>query len=165
MADNETVLMAHGSGGTMMRDIIEQLFFEAYAGDTLKTGDDAAVLPIPADRLAFSTDTFVVTPHFFPGGDIGHLAVCGTVNDVATSGAIPRYLSCAFVLEEGYPLDKLRRICASFLRSRSEKIDCSVSRICSTARFILTFILSELPPKRKRRIAPVLRRTSSGVTK
>lgn len=120
MADNETVLMAHGSGGTMMRDIIEQLFFEAYAGDTLKTGDDAAVLPIPADRLAFSTDTFVVTPHFFPGGDIGHLAVCGTVNDVATSGAIPRYLSCAFVLEEGYPLDKLRRICASMAATAKE---------------------------------------------
>ncbi len=120
MNDNDTVLMAHGSGGTMMRDIIEQLFFEAYAGDTLKTGDDAAVLDIPADKLAFSTDTFVVTPHFFPGGDIGHLAVCGTVNDVATSGAIPRYLSCAFVLEEGYPLDKLRRICASMAACAKE---------------------------------------------
>lgn len=120
MSADETVLMAHGSGGTMMRDIIEQLFFEAYAGDTLKTGDDAAVLPIPADKLAFSTDTFVVTPHFFPGGDIGHLAVCGTVNDVATSGAIPRYLSCAFVLEEGYPLDNLRRICASMAATAKE---------------------------------------------
>lgn len=113
MQNNETVLMAHGSGGTMMRDIIEQLFFEAYANDTLRRGDDAAVLPIAADRIAFSTDTFVVTPHFFPGGDIGHLAVCGTVNDVATSGAIPRYLSCSFVLEEGYPLSDLKRICAS----------------------------------------------------
>lgn len=120
MSADETVLMAHGSGGTMMRDIIEQLFFEAYAGDTLKTGDDAAVLPIPADKLAFSTDTFVVTPHFFPGGDIGHLAVCGTVNDVATSGAVPRYLSCAFVLEEGYPLDNLRRICASMAATAKE---------------------------------------------
>lgn len=120
MSADETVLMAHGSGGTMMRDIIEQLFFEAYAGDTLKTGDDAAVLPIAADKLAFSTDTFVVTPHFFPGGDIGHLAVCGTVNDVATSGAIPRYLSCAFVLEEGYPLDNLRRICASMAATAKE---------------------------------------------
>lgn len=120
MSADETVLMAHGSGGTMMRDIIEQLFFEAYAGDTLKTGDDAAVLPIPAGKLAFSTDTFVVTPHFFPGGDIGHLAVCGTVNDVATSGAVPRYLSCAFVLEEGYPLDNLRRICASMAATAKE---------------------------------------------
>ena len=120
MATTDTVLMAHGSGGTMMRDIIEQLFFEAYAGETLKAGDDAAVLPIPAERLAFSTDTFVVTPHFFPGGDIGHLAVCGTVNDVATSGAIPRYLSCGFVLEEGYPLENLRRICASMAATAKE---------------------------------------------
>ena len=89
MQKTDTVLMAHGSGGTMMRDIIEQLFFEAYAGDTLRRGDDAATLDIAGGRVAFSTDTFVVTPHFFPGGDIGHLAVCGTVNDVATSGATP----------------------------------------------------------------------------
>lgn len=120
MQSSDTVLMAHGSGGTMMRDIIEQLFFEAYAGDTLKRADDAAAIDISADRIAFSTDSFVVTPHFFPGGDIGHLAVCGTVNDVATSGAIPRYLSCGFVLEEGYPLEDLRRICASMAKTAKE---------------------------------------------
>ena len=120
MNQSETVLMAHGSGGTMMRDIIEDLFFQAYAGDTLKGGDDAATLDIAADRIAFSTDTFVVTPHFFPGGDIGHLAICGTVNDVATSGAIPKYLSCGFVLEEGYPLEKLKRICASMATTAKE---------------------------------------------
>ena len=120
MQKTDTVLMAHGSGGTMMRDIIEQLFFEAYASDTLRRGDDAAVLDVPAGRIAFSTDTFVVTPHFFPGGDIGHLAVCGTVNDVATSGATPRYLSCGFVLEEGYPLDDLRRVCASMAATAKE---------------------------------------------
>ena len=120
MQAGDTVLMAHGSGGTMMRDIIEQLFFEAYAGDTLRRSDDAAVLPVSSARMAFSTDTFVVTPHFFPGGDIGHLAVCGTVNDVATSGAIPRYLSCGFVLEEGYPLEDLRRICASMAATAQE---------------------------------------------
>jgi len=120
MQKTDTVLMAHGSGGTMMRDIIEQLFFEAYAGDTLRRGDDAAVLDVPAGRIAFSTDTFVVTPHFFPGGDIGHLAVCGTVNDVATSGATPRYLSCGFVLEEGYPLDDLRCVCASMAATAKE---------------------------------------------
>ncbi len=120
MQKTDTVLMAHGSGGTMMRDIIEQLFFEAYAGDTLRRGDDAATLDIAGGRVAFSTDTFVVTPHFFPGGDIGHLAVCGTVNDVATSGATPRYLSCGFVLEEGYPLDDLRRVCASMAATAKE---------------------------------------------
>ena len=120
MQQTDTVLMAHGSGGTMMRDIIEQLFFEAYAGDVLRRADDAAVLGVPTGRIAFSTDTFVVTPHFFPGGDIGHLAVCGTVNDVATSGAVPKYLSCGFVLEEGYPLADLRRICASMAATARE---------------------------------------------
>ena len=101
-----TVMLGHGSGGTMMKRIIDDVFFAAYAGDELLRGDDAAVLPAPApgERLAFSTDSFVVTPHFFPGGDIGRLAVCGTVNDVATSGAVPRYLSCGFVLEEGFPI-------------------------------------------------------------
>ena len=110
-----TVMLGHGSGGTMMKRIIDEVFFAAYAGEELLRGDDAAVLPAPAqgERLAFSTDSFVVTPHFFPGGDIGRLAVCGTVNDVATSGATPRYLSCGFVLEEGFPIEDLKRICAS----------------------------------------------------
>ena len=108
MQKTDTVLMAHGSGGTMMRDIIEQLFFEAYAGDTLRRGDDAAVLDVPAGRIAFSTDTFVVTPHFFPGGDIGHLAVCGTVNDVATSGATPRYLRARGGLSARRPAMRVR---------------------------------------------------------
>ena len=109
-----TVMLGHGSGGTMMKRIIDEVFFAAYAGEELLRGDDAAVLPAPAqgERLAFSTDSFVVTPHFFPGGDIGRLAVCGTVNDVATSGATPRYLSCGFVLEEGFPIEDLKRICA-----------------------------------------------------
>lgn len=110
-----TVMLGHGSGGTMMKRIIDEVFFAAYAGEDLLRGDDAAVLPMldPGARLAFSTDSFVVTPHFFPGGDIGRLAVCGTVNDVATSGARPLYLSCGFVLEEGFPIDDLKRICAS----------------------------------------------------
>ena len=112
---DETVMLGHGSGGTMMKRIIDEVFFAAYAGDELLRGDDAAVLPAPGagERLAFSTDSFVVTPHFFPGGDIGRLAVCGTVNDVATSGAKPLYLSCGFILEEGFPVEDLKRICAS----------------------------------------------------
>lgn len=119
---DEQVLLGHGSGGTMMKRIIEDVFFEAYAGDELRRGDDAAVLPpLPANaRLAFSTDSFVVSPHFFPGGDIGRLAVCGTVNDVATSGAVPLYLSCGFVLEEGYPIADLRRICQSIAQAAAE---------------------------------------------
>ena len=117
-----TVMLGHGSGGTMMKRIIDEVFFAAYAGDELLRGDDAAVLPAlgEGERLAFSTDSFVVTPHFFPGGDIGRLAVCGTVNDVATSGAVPQYLSCGFVLEEGFPMEGLRRICASMAACAKE---------------------------------------------
>ena len=137
------ILLGHGSGGTMMKRIIDEVFFEAYAGEELRQGDDAAVLALPgyslldtssaasgdtehscahalSGRLAFSTDSFVVTPHFFPGGDIGRLAVCGTVNDVATSGARPLYLSCGFILEEGYPIDDLRRICTSMAEAAAE---------------------------------------------
>ena len=119
---DDKVLLGHGSGGTMMKRIIEEVFFDAYAGDELRRGDDAAVLPAPepGERLAFSTDSFVVSPHFFPGGDIGRLAICGTVNDIATSGARPLYLSCGFILEEGYPMDDLRRICASMAEAARE---------------------------------------------
>ena len=119
---DETVLLGHGSGGTMMKRIIDEVFFEAYAGDELLKGDDAATLPAPApgERIAYSTDSFVVTPQFFPGGDIGRLAVCGTVNDVATSGAVPKYLSCGFILEEGFPIADLKRICASMAEMAKE---------------------------------------------
>ena len=118
----DKVLLGHGSGGTMMKRIIDEVFFEAYAGEELRRGDDASVLPAleQGERLAFSTDSFVVSPHFFPGGDIGRLAVCGTVNDIATSGARPLYLSCGFIVEEGYPIDDLRRICASMAEAASE---------------------------------------------
>ena len=119
---DETVLLGHGSGGSMMRRIIDQVFMEAYGSDELAQGNDAANLPLPAsgERLAYSTDSFVVTPCFFPGGDIGHLAVCGTVNDVATAGARPVYLSSAFILEEGFPVADLKRICASMAQTARE---------------------------------------------
>ena len=122
MLHNDTVMLGHGSGGSMMKRIIDEVFLAAYGSEELRQGDDAAVLPAPAagERLAFSTDSFVVTPHFFPGGDIGRLAICGTVTDVATSGARPLYLSCSFVLEEGFPLDDLRRICASMAECAAE---------------------------------------------
>lgn len=119
---DETVLLGHGSGGTMMKRIIDGVFFEAYADEELLEGNDAASLPAPAagERIAYSTDSFVVTPHFFPGGDIGKLAVCGTVNDVATSGAVPKYLSCGFILEEGFPVADLKRICKSMAEMAKE---------------------------------------------
>lgn len=105
-----------------MKRIIDEVFFEAYADEELLEGNDAASLPAPAvgERIAYSTDSFVVTPHFFPGGDIGRLAVCGTVNDVATSGAAPKYLSCGFILEEGFPVADLKRICKSMAEMAKE---------------------------------------------
>lgn len=119
---DEAVMLGHGSGGSMMKRIIDEVFFKAYGDEILLKGDDAAVLPAPAhnERIAFSTDSFVVSPHFFPGGDIGKLAICGTVNDVATSGARVKYLSCGFVLEEGYPMDNVKRICETMAKTAAE---------------------------------------------
>jgi hydrogenase expression/formation protein HypE len=117
MTKSEKILLAHGSGGTMMRDLIEEVFVEQFGDVQL---EDAATLEVPAGRLAFSTDSFVVHPLFFPGGDIGHLAVCGTVNDVATAGATPLWLSVGFVLEEGFALDDLRAILVSMAQCARE---------------------------------------------
>jgi hydrogenase expression/formation protein HypE len=110
---SDRILLAHGSGGTMMRELIEDIIVPDFDDDALKRLDDAASLPFPGSRVAFSTDTYVVHPIFFPGGDIGRLAVCGTVNDVATSGATPLYLSVGFVLEEGFPVADLERVLLS----------------------------------------------------
>ena len=110
---SDRILLAHGSGGTMMRELIEDVFIAEFDDEVLGRLDDAAALDFPGTRVALSTDTYVVSPVFFPGGDIGRLAVCGTVNDVATSGAKPLYLSVGFVLEEGFPVADLERILVS----------------------------------------------------
>lgn len=108
-----TIQMAHGSGGTVMHRLLESLFLPAFSNPTLATQHDSAALTIRNTRLAFTTDSFVVRPLFFPGGDIGTLAINGTVNDLAMSGARPLYLSAGFILEEGLPLDILERVVAS----------------------------------------------------
>ncbi len=118
---DDTVLLGHGSGGQMMKRLIDELFLDAFGSPELLAGNDAGVCELPATgRIAVSTDSFVVTPQFFPGGDIGRLAVCGTVNDVATAGARVRYLSCGFILEEGYPVDDLARIVRSMAETARE---------------------------------------------
>ena len=120
-ATDSTVLLGHGSGGQMMKRIIDEVFLDAFGSPELLAGNDAGVAALPASgRIAMSTDSFVVTPQFFPGGNIGRLAVCGTVNDVATSGANVRYLSCGFILEEGYPMDKLRQIVQAMAETAHE---------------------------------------------
>jgi hydrogenase expression/formation protein HypE len=111
--DGRRILLAHGGGGRLTRDLIEQVFLPAFRNDALAALHDAAVLEQPAGRLAFTTDSFVVRPLFFPGGDVGKLAVTGTVNDLAMSGARPLYLSLGFILEEGLAVDDLVRVVAS----------------------------------------------------
>jgi hydrogenase expression/formation protein HypE len=113
MSKNGTVLLAHGGGGTLMADLIQSVFRSRFCDPILNAADDAAVLEGLNERLAFTTDAFVVTPIFFPGGDIGKLAVCGTVNDLAAQGARPLFLSAAFVLEEGLPLEELEKVADS----------------------------------------------------
>ncbi len=115
--DHDTVQLAHGGGGRMMRALIEELLLPAFRDRSPPGGlalpHDSAVVEMAGARVAFTTDSFVVNPLFFPGGDIGKLAVYGTVNDLAMAGAQPVCLSCALILEEGLPLDVLRRVVES----------------------------------------------------
>ncbi len=118
----DRVTMSHGGGGKAMRDLIEDVFIVAFRPDAM---EDQARLTDPAflapgARLAFTTDSFVVTPIEFPGGDIGRIAVCGTVNDLAVGGARPLWLSAAFIIEEGFEIARLRRIVASMVHAAAE---------------------------------------------
>ncbi|GBD93848.1 hydrogenase expression/formation protein HypE [bacterium BMS3Abin05] len=113
IGQHETIQLGHGSGGKMMSDLIDKLFLWAFDNPLLRQMDDAAVLDLNGVRLALSTDSFVVDPIFFPGGNIGELAVNGTVNDISMSGARPLFLSVGMILEEGFSLDELRRIAES----------------------------------------------------
>src|SRR5499427_7125103 len=109
----DRILLGHGSGGKMTAELLARCFLPAFRNRYLDRLDDGAVLDVGGARLAFTTDSYVVTPLFFPGGDIGELAVNGTVNDLAAAGARPLYLSAAFILEEGFALSALERIAAS----------------------------------------------------
>jgi hydrogenase expression/formation protein HypE len=110
---NGRVDLSHGSGGRAMAQLIAEIFQSAFANDLLAQGNDQAVFEVPAGRMAMTTDGYVVSPLFFPGGDIGSLAVHGTVNDLAMAGARPLHLSASFILEEGFPLADLQRIAQS----------------------------------------------------
>ena len=114
------VLMGHGGGGKLMADLIEQLLVPAFENEYLKERHDGAVVECGGRRIAFSTDSYVVNPLFFPGGDIGSLAVFGTVNDLAMCGARPLYLSCGLILEEGLAIKTLSRIVHSMREAASE---------------------------------------------
>lgn len=110
LADYPTIVMGHGGGGKLGNELIEHLFLPAFRNPALENLGDAAVIDVGSGRIAMSTDSFVVQPLFFPGGSIGALAVNGTVNDLAVSGAIPKFLTAGFILEEGFPLAQLAAI-------------------------------------------------------
>ena len=119
MPDGERILLGHGSGGKLYRDLVKDVFVSAFSNPVLERLDDAAVLA-PSGRIAFTTDAHVVQPLAFPGGDIGRLAVAGTVNDLATAAARPLALAAAFVIEEGFAMDDLRAVCASMAATARE---------------------------------------------
>ena len=115
---SKVITLAHGGGGKVMRDLIDDVFIEAFNNPHLNTLEDQARFELSdlaksGDRLALTTDSYVIDPIFFPGGDIGKLSICGTVNDLAVSGAIPLYLTCGMIIEEGMQVDTLRKIVKS----------------------------------------------------
>lgn len=114
---HETVQLGHGSGGAMSRELISGVFVKAFANSTLERLDDHALVSLSGHRLAFSTDSYVVDPIFFPGGDIGDLAVNGTINDLCTGGGRPLGLSAGFIIEEGFPIADLARVAESMGRA------------------------------------------------
>ena len=121
LTHNEQIVMGHGAGGRMSHQLIQKAFVSAFQNTALNAGDDAALVePGLRQKLSISTDAHVVSPLFFPGGDIGKLAVCGTVNDVAMLGAKPLYLTAGFILEEGLPMDTLKRVVESMRLAAEE---------------------------------------------
>jgi hydrogenase expression/formation protein HypE len=117
---SDRILLAHGSGGELSHELIDSVFARIFDNPVLRPLDDSAVIPVEGARWAFTTDSYVVTPIFFPGGDIGKLAVCGTVNDLSMSGARPLFLSAGFIIEEGFPLSDLKKIVGSMQKTASD---------------------------------------------
>ncbi|MGB9809785.1 MAG: hydrogenase expression/formation protein HypE, partial [Caldanaerobacter sp.] len=113
----DKILLPHGGGGTMMEKLIEEVFLEAFDNEYIRAMEDAALV---FGNLTFTTDSFTVKPLFFPGGDIGRLAICGTVNDASMRGAKPLFLTAAFIIEEGFPLDDLKKIVKSMGETAKE---------------------------------------------
>ncbi len=120
LSDYSQVLLAHGGGGKLSQQLIQELFVSSFSNPTLETLHDGALLKVGKERLAFSTDSYVVHPIFFPGGTIGDLAVNGTVNDLAMCGAEPKYLSVGFIIEEGLPMEDLWKVVLS-MKDTAEK--------------------------------------------
>ena len=133
LTSDETIRLAHGGGGRLMQQLIHEIFLEAFSNSYLNTLQDSAVLPAQDGRLAITTDSYVVQPLFFPGGDIGSLAVHGTINDLAMMGASPRYLSAGFILEEGLPIATLKQVVSSMAKTAR---DCGVQIVCGDTKVV-----------------------------
>jgi len=133
LSTNDTILLGHGSGGKLSAELLRDVFLPSLSNPVLARLDDQAVVNINGQRLAFTTDSFVVKPLFFPGGDIGSLAIHGTVNDLAMGGATPLFLSAAFIIEEGFAIDDLRRIVASM---RQAAVDAEVQVVTGDTKVI-----------------------------
>jgi hydrogenase expression/formation protein HypE len=114
------ILLGHGSGGRMMHELISDVFLKHFGNEILNEQSDSAILSVGSSEISFTTDSFVIDPLFFPGGNIGKLAVCGTVNDIAVSGAEPLYLSVSFIIEEGFPFNQLELIAESLASEAKE---------------------------------------------
>ena len=118
--NNDIILLSHGDGGLLTHQLLEKYFLPSFKNTLLDGLTDAASFPVTQGKMAITTDAFVVDPIFFPGGDIGKLAVCGTVNDLAVSGAKPLYLTASFIIEEGFPINDLEKIISSMARACEE---------------------------------------------
>jgi hydrogenase expression/formation protein HypE len=118
--NDDKILLAHGAGGKQSRDLVNEIFAKHFSNPTLDAMGDAGVVEMPGDKIAMTTDGYVVKPIFFPGGNIGKLAICGTVNDLAVSGAKPRYITAGFVIEEGFPLRELEEITSTMAKAAKE---------------------------------------------
>jgi hydrogenase expression/formation protein HypE len=133
LPQEDKIVLGHGSGGILSADLLRGIILPAYSNAVLEKLEDQATLEINGTRLAFTTDSFVVKPLFFPGGDIGSLAVHGTVNDLAMGGAQPKFLSVSFILEEGFPTADLRRIAESIGRAARE---CDVAVVTGDTKVV-----------------------------
>jgi len=120
MNRNEVILIGHGSGGRLTRELIDEIFVKKFDNPLLSGLHDASIIETDSEKIAFTTDSYVIDPIFFPGGNIGKLAISGTVNDLCVSGSIPKYISCGFIIEEGLPISDLENIVTS-MASEAER--------------------------------------------
>lgn len=146
------ITLAHGAGGKQTSELIDRVFKEHFSNPHL-TADDAAVLEVEKGKLAFSTDGFIVSPYEFPGGNIGKLSICGTVNDLACMGAEPKFMTCAFVIEEGFSMEKLEEIAEAMEKTAAEagvKIVAGDTKVAGKGQvdniFITTTGIGEIVP-------------------